>query len=70
MNLDIFYYRIDKIGKSWYIGKQMSKRFLANFLKRRLNIKIFETEKKSTWGSEQIKKLKNLGQDLIIMQMS
>jgi hypothetical protein len=48
----------------------MSKRFLSNFLKRRMNLKISGTKAGSAWGKEQIKKLGSLGQSLIVMQMN
>ncbi|PJE67406.1 hypothetical protein COU95_02595 [Candidatus Shapirobacteria bacterium CG10_big_fil_rev_8_21_14_0_10_40_9] len=59
----------------------MSKRFLGNFLKRRINkfvasairVKLPNLGNGKTilglWGSEQIKKLGNLGQELVIMKM-
>lgn len=52
----------------------MSKRFLENFLKRRIRVKLPNLGNGKTilglWGSEQIKKLRNLGQTLVIMRMS
>lgn len=52
----------------------MSKRFLGNFLKRRIKIKLpyFGNGKTilGLWGSEQIKKLGSLGQEIVIMKMS
>lgn len=51
----------------------MSKRFLTNFFKRRVKgrMSFLENERSSfgRWGSEQIKKVGNLGQEIVIMQM-
>jgi len=47
----------------------MSKRFLSNFFKRRLSLKVSGTRASSAWGKEQIKKIGSLGQSLIVMQV-
>lgn len=50
----------------------MSKRFLTNFFKRRVNLKfsVFGSNKKGLgiWGEKQIEKIGCLGQSLVVMQ--
>lgn len=50
----------------------MSKRFLANFFKRRLNFKIngLGRGKKAlgSWGEKQIEKIGSLGQAIVLME--
>lgn len=61
----------------WYkrvVTSKMSKKRLKNIFKRQLNFKLpsFLKEEKTilgTWGSEEIRRIQGLGQQIVLMKM-